>query len=40
MRAVVLDSFAHENWPDVERIRVGFDSEKRVAAEGGWQYFK
>jgi hypothetical protein len=40
MRGIVLACFAREGWPDAERVRVGFDSQARVDAEGGWHYFK
>lgn len=40
MRPIVIDSFAHQNWPEPAQIRVGFDSSERVAANGGWHYFK
>lgn len=40
MRNVVVDCFTVEDWPNVETVHVGFDSEARVAAEGGWHYFK
>lgn len=40
MRDTVVACFAREGWADPEIIRVGFDSETRVADGGGWQYFK
>lgn len=40
MRAIVVDCFADSEWPDAEHIHVGFDSSERVAANGGWHYFK
>lgn len=40
MRSAVVDCFAREGWPDAQHIHVGFDSADRVAAEGGWAYFK
>ena len=40
MHALVVDCFAWADWPNPELVKVGFDSEARVEAEGGWQYFK
>jgi hypothetical protein len=41
MREVVVASFARrEGWPDAEHTHVGFDSDVRVGARGGWHYFK
>jgi hypothetical protein len=40
MRATVVDCFVAQEWPDAEQIHVGFDSFDRVAANGGWHYFK
>jgi len=40
LRQDVVTSFADEAWPDAEHLRVGFDAEARVAAEGGYRYFR
>ncbi|WP_204071505.1 hypothetical protein [Planotetraspora phitsanulokensis] len=39
MRKIVVACFAEEAWPNAEKLRVGFDSETRVAEGGGWHYF-
>ncbi|MFJ2828889.1 hypothetical protein ACIPC1_15135 [Streptomyces sp. NPDC087263] len=40
MRQDVVAAFTEEGWPDAEHLRVGFDAEARVAAEGGFRYFR
>ncbi len=40
MRGVVGACFQHEGWPDTSPVRVGFEVEARVSAEGGWHYFR
>ena len=37
---IVRSAFADRRWPDAGNVRVGFDSDERVAASGGWTYFK
>lgn len=39
MSAVVRRAFAEHNWPRPD-VRVGFDSDERIAESGGWHYFK
>lgn len=38
--AVVREELARVNWPDAGRADVGFDSDERVAQQGGWHYLK
>ena len=38
--AVVREELAQAGWPDAEQADVGFDSDERVAQQGGWHYFR
>jgi len=47
LRATLLDMqtrvrswFARHSWPEPDHVRVGFESDERVRAGGGWAYFK
>jgi hypothetical protein len=40
LRRIVRDAFAAVQWPEAKYPQVLFDSERRVAQGGGWQYFK
>lgn len=40
VRAEVVSAFEERGWPDASAISVMVDSEPRVAAGGGWFYFK
>jgi hypothetical protein len=40
IQTAVRRQFAARGWPAPETARVGFDSSARVAASGGWSYFK
>jgi hypothetical protein len=40
MQSIVRSCLEQRGWPDAAHAAVGFDSEERVAAGGGWQYFK
>lgn len=40
MRILVVACFKAEGWPDADSLTVGFESQTRVLAGGGWTYFK
>jgi hypothetical protein len=40
MREIVIACFTRAGWANPERVNVGFDSETRVVAGGGWHYFR
>jgi hypothetical protein len=40
MRAIVVAAYQEAGWPDAAAVKVGFDSTERVAAQGGFAYFK
>jgi hypothetical protein len=40
LRAEVCAAFRAVGWPDADRIDVLVDSEERVLANGGWNYFR
>jgi len=40
MRDLVVAGLAREGWPDADHARIGFESDARVAAGGGWHYFR
>jgi hypothetical protein len=40
MQATVRRHLAREGWPDSDHVTVGFESDERVRAGGGWAYFK
>lgn len=37
---MIREAFAQEKWPQASGVKVGFESDERVEAEGGWAYFK
>ncbi len=40
LRDIVREQFAALSWPNPASIDVLFDSEHRVRAGGGWDYFR
>jgi hypothetical protein len=40
VRAEVVSAFEEHDWPNASAISVNVESEPRVAASGGWFYFK
>jgi hypothetical protein len=40
MQARVRSWFARHGWPEPDHVVVGFESDERVRAGGGWAYFR
>ncbi|MFF3328710.1 hypothetical protein ACFYWX_03965 [Streptomyces sp. NPDC002888] len=40
LRRLVVQAFEEVGWPNASAVTVGFESAERVAAEGGFHYFR